>query len=238
MAMAGGRALRGIASRLSAPSSASASSALSRCASLRGAVALRGWGPTGSGSAPVRFKMRKTGGSTKNTHDSPGQRLGVKKFGGERVVAGNIIIRQRGTEWHPGRGVGIGRDHTLYALGDGHVRFEEVLWKAPPIKRKRWRRFVHVVSTEEHETALVKKYAAKLRKHRWSIRQIEAQREAGMTEEHRKHWAAWLPEGARVPEPSPLPAPPGPPPRPTTEAATRMLLQVQRDSGLLGEARV
>jgi large subunit ribosomal protein L27 len=66
---------------------------------------------------------KKAGGSSRNGRDSPGQRLGVKKFGGERVVPGNIIVRQRGTRWHPGRNVGIGRDHTLFALVEGSVRF-------------------------------------------------------------------------------------------------------------------
>ena len=66
---------------------------------------------------------KKAGGSSRNGRDSPGQRLGVKKFGGEQVVPGNIIIRQRGTRWHPGRNVGMGRDHTLFALRPGQVRF-------------------------------------------------------------------------------------------------------------------
>jgi large subunit ribosomal protein L27 len=66
---------------------------------------------------------KKAGGSSRNGRDSPGQRLGVKKFGGERVIAGNIIIRQRGTKWRVGTGVGLGRDHTIFALVDGHVAF-------------------------------------------------------------------------------------------------------------------
>ncbi|MFC0284104.1 50S ribosomal protein L27 [Camelimonas abortus] len=66
---------------------------------------------------------KKAGGSSRNGRDSIGRRLGVKKFGGEAVVAGNIIVRQRGTKVHPGANVGIGRDHTLYALTDGFVRF-------------------------------------------------------------------------------------------------------------------
>ena len=66
---------------------------------------------------------KKAGGSSRNGRDSPGQRLGVKKFGGERVIPGNIIIRQRGTRWHPGQNVGMGRDHTLFALIEGQVRF-------------------------------------------------------------------------------------------------------------------
>ena len=66
---------------------------------------------------------KKAGGSSRNGRDSPGQRLGVKKFGGEHVIPGNIIVRQRGTRWHAGRNVGLGRDHTLFALVEGQVRF-------------------------------------------------------------------------------------------------------------------
>jgi large subunit ribosomal protein L27 len=66
---------------------------------------------------------KKAGGSSRNGRDSPGQRLGVKKFGGEQVLAGNIIIRQRGTKVHPGKNVGMGKDHTLFALEHGHVAF-------------------------------------------------------------------------------------------------------------------
>jgi large subunit ribosomal protein L27 len=67
---------------------------------------------------------KKAGGSSRNGRDSGGQRLGIKIFGGEAVVAGNIIARQRGTKWHPGRNVGVGRDHTLFALIDGRVQFQ------------------------------------------------------------------------------------------------------------------
>ena len=67
---------------------------------------------------------KKGQGSTQNNRDSAGRRLGVKKFGGEFVKAGNIIIRQRGTKVHPGLNIGMGKDHTLYALVDGIVRFE------------------------------------------------------------------------------------------------------------------
>ena len=66
---------------------------------------------------------KKAGGSSRNGRDSAGRRLGVKKFGDESVIAGNIIIRQRGTQWHPGVNVGMGKDHTLFALTDGRVRF-------------------------------------------------------------------------------------------------------------------
>jgi len=67
---------------------------------------------------------KKAGGSSRNGRDSPGQRLGVKKFGGEQVLAGNILVRQRGTQCYPGTNVGIGRDHTLFATADGQVKFE------------------------------------------------------------------------------------------------------------------
>ncbi|EJF85028.1 50S ribosomal protein L27 [Candidatus Bartonella washoeensis] len=67
---------------------------------------------------------KKAGGSSRNGRDSESKRLGVKKFGGEAVIAGNIIIRQRGTRWHPGDNVGIGKDHTLFALSNGTVSFQ------------------------------------------------------------------------------------------------------------------
>jgi large subunit ribosomal protein L27 len=66
---------------------------------------------------------KKAGGSSRNGRDSAGRRLGVKKFGGEIVVAGNILVRQRGTTFHPGKNVDMGRDHTLFAKIDGHVAF-------------------------------------------------------------------------------------------------------------------
>lgn len=78
---------------------------------------------------------KKAGGSSRNGRDSPGQRLGVKKFGSEAVVAGNIIVRQRGTKWHPGPNVGMGKDHTLFALTDGRVEF----------RTRRGRAFVAIV---------------------------------------------------------------------------------------------
>jgi len=69
------------------------------------------------------FASKKGAGSTRNGRDSNAQRLGVKRFGGELVIPGNIIVRQRGTRFHPGRGVGIGKDHTLFALVEGRVVF-------------------------------------------------------------------------------------------------------------------
>jgi large subunit ribosomal protein L27 len=66
---------------------------------------------------------KKAGGSSRNGRDSNSQRLGVKIFGGESVLAGNILARQRGTQWHPGNNVGLGRDHTLFALINGRVEF-------------------------------------------------------------------------------------------------------------------
>jgi large subunit ribosomal protein L27 len=82
---------------------------------------------------------KKAGGSSRNGRDSDGRRLGVKKFGDESVIAGNIIVRQRGTRWHPGTNVGMGRDHTLFALTDGRVRFAT----------KHGRAFVTVVPAQE-----------------------------------------------------------------------------------------
>ena len=78
---------------------------------------------------------KKAGGSSRNGRDSESKRLGVKKFGGEAVVAGNIIVRQRGTRWYPGAGVGLGKDHTLFALTDGKVAFRD---------GRQGRKFVHV----------------------------------------------------------------------------------------------
>ena len=81
---------------------------------------------------------KKAGGSTKNGRDSHSKRLGVKAYGGEQVVAGNIIIRQRGTQYRPGANVGIGTDHTLFALSDGKVKFQR--------KGAEKKMFVNVVS--------------------------------------------------------------------------------------------
>ena len=68
---------------------------------------------------------KKAGGSSRNGRDSAGRRLGVKKFGGEKVIPGNIIIRQRGTKYYPGENVGIGKDHTIFALKEGKVSFKK-----------------------------------------------------------------------------------------------------------------
>ena len=73
---------------------------------------------------------KKAGGSSRNGRDSAGRRLGVKKFGGESVLAGNIIMRQRGTKFHPGDNVGMGKDHTLYALSEGQVKFHKTRSRA------------------------------------------------------------------------------------------------------------
>ena len=68
---------------------------------------------------------KKAGGSSRNGRDSIGRRLGIKKYGGESVIPGNIIVRQRGTRWHAGTNVGIGKDHTLFAMTDGYVKFRQ-----------------------------------------------------------------------------------------------------------------
>jgi large subunit ribosomal protein L27 len=83
---------------------------------------------------------KKAGGSTRNGRDSESKRLGVKRFGGERVEAGNIIIRQRGTQFHPGLNVGIGKDHTLFALIPGKVLFA--------VKGAKQRKYVNVEPIE------------------------------------------------------------------------------------------
>lgn len=81
---------------------------------------------------------KKAGGSTRNGRDSVAKRLGVKRFGGEAVIAGNIIVRQRGTRFHAGDNVGIGKDHTLFAKADGKVEFV--------VRGPKSRKFVQVVS--------------------------------------------------------------------------------------------
>ncbi len=80
---------------------------------------------------------KKAGGSSRNGRDSESKRLGVKRYGGQLVLAGNIIVRQRGTEFHPGVNVGLGKDHTLFALVEGHVQFA--------IKGEKRRRTVSIV---------------------------------------------------------------------------------------------
>ncbi len=85
---------------------------------------------------------KKAGGSSRNGRDSAGRRLGVKKYGGEHVIPGNIILRQRGTKWYPGDNVGMGKDHTIFAKGEGHVQFRT---------RANQRTFVSVVPMEPAE---------------------------------------------------------------------------------------
>ena len=80
---------------------------------------------------------KKAGGSTRNGRDSESKRLGVKVFGGQKVIAGNIIVRQRGTRFHPGKNIGCGHDHTLFATTDGEVVFE--------VKGPRTRKFVSII---------------------------------------------------------------------------------------------
>jgi large subunit ribosomal protein L27 len=84
---------------------------------------------------------KKAGGSSRNGRDSNAQRLGVKRFGGELVKAGNIIVRQRGTRFHPGENVGLGKDHTLFATADGHVTFK--------VKGPQGRKYVSVTRVAE-----------------------------------------------------------------------------------------
>jgi large subunit ribosomal protein L27 len=83
---------------------------------------------------------KKAGGSSRNGRDSAGRRLGVKKYGGEAVIPGNILIRQRGTKWWPGQNVGMGKDHTIFAVVDGNVKFHTGL---------KGRTFVSVVPSAE-----------------------------------------------------------------------------------------
>nr|XP_043607639.1 50S ribosomal protein L27-like [Erigeron canadensis] len=99
---------------------------------------------TGDGLSMVfrRWATKKTAGSTKNGRDSNPKYLGVKKFGGEKVIPGNIIVRQRGTRFHPGDYVGMGKDHTLYALKEGNVKFER--------HKLSGRKWVHVEPKDGH----------------------------------------------------------------------------------------
>ena len=87
---------------------------------------------------------KKAGGSSRNGRDSESKRLGVKKFGGESVLAGNIIVRQRGTKWYPGDNVCLGKDHTLFALTDGRVAFRD---------GKLGRKYVHIEMMSAQGTA-------------------------------------------------------------------------------------
>lgn len=88
---------------------------------------------------------KKAGGSTRNGRDSNPKYLGVKRFGGQFVTAGEILVRQRGTRFHPGAGVGCGRDHTLYALVDGLVQFT--------VKGEKNRKYVTIVAEQMEEAA-------------------------------------------------------------------------------------
>jgi large subunit ribosomal protein L27 len=87
--------------------------------------------------------QKKAGGSSRNRRDSAGRRLGVKRYGGQAVVAGNILVRQRGTTYVPGKNVGIGRDHTLYALLNGQVLFSQA---------RNGRPMIHVVAANDGQT--------------------------------------------------------------------------------------
>lgn len=90
---------------------------------------------------------KKGGGSSSNGRDSNSKRLGVKRYGGEQVIPGNIIVRQRGTKFHPGLGVGMGRDYTIYARTTGYVAFER-------IRGKRGRQRISVLSQRPQEVSL------------------------------------------------------------------------------------
>ncbi|KAG0556989.1 hypothetical protein KC19_11G093400 [Ceratodon purpureus] len=99
-------------------------------------------GSEGFGGASLLFRRwatKKAGGSTQNGRDSKPKNLGVKKYGGQKVIPGNIIVRQRGTRFHPGDFVGMGRDHTLFALAGGQVKFAK-----DPLTGRKW---VHVEPT-------------------------------------------------------------------------------------------
>ncbi|PSC72759.1 50S ribosomal L27 [Micractinium conductrix] len=107
------------------PAAAAATECCSTSFALPAAAAATQW-------QQLRFASKKQGGSTQNTKDSNPKYLGVKLFGGQRCIPGNIIMRQRGTEFHPGSGVGMGRDHTIYALIEGRIKFS----RHPRTKRR------------------------------------------------------------------------------------------------------
>ena len=113
-----------------------------------------------------RFASKKAGGTSQNGRDSAGRRLGVKKFGGEIVRPGNIIVRQRGTKFYPGEGVGMGKDHTIFAKNAGHVMFENV--RLPTLKT---RKYVSIVTPQMWEEHLSKCAEEKLRPRRGWIGQ-------------------------------------------------------------------
>eukprot|EP00466_Bigelowiella_natans_P020717 jgi/Bigna1/89541/estExt_fgenesh1_pg.C_510078 len=96
------------------------------------------------------FASKAAGGSSSNTKDSAGRRLGVKKFGGRMVHPGVILVRQRGTKFHPGLNVGIGKDHTLYSLIEGKVKFSRTVRPEVTNVRARLRKFVNVLPIEDY----------------------------------------------------------------------------------------
>jgi large subunit ribosomal protein L27 len=98
---------------------------------------------------PVRFATKKAGGSVKNKRDSPGRRLGLKTAGGSQVRVGSILVRQRGLQTHPGRGVGVGRDHTLFARRAGEVVFTYLL--RPYRRRRKWRKLINIIDRQQGE---------------------------------------------------------------------------------------
>ena len=122
----------------------------------------------------VRFATKVGGGSTKNKKDSAGRRLGVKKFGKEKVIPGNIIVRQRGTKFHPGLNVGMGRDHTLFSKAVGEVKFYKLF---RPGRRNRWRQYVNVIPVgddgkqlEQHYQIIDQEYLTRFKEKNKGIR--------------------------------------------------------------------
>jgi len=143
---------------------AAASPAIAAASSASGALLpLRSSMPLGGVfRLSVRHATKKAGGSSKNSQDSVGKRLGLKKSGGQLVKAGNILVRQHGTVVHPGRNIGHARDHTLWSLVDGHVCFTYVQMRMR--SHKKWRKFIHVLregeTLEEVQAETEKKSAA------------------------------------------------------------------------------
>ncbi|KAF8609857.1 hypothetical protein BDV93DRAFT_462364 [Ceratobasidium sp. AG-I] len=116
-------------------------SSLSILSALRSRVGTYGLGINSAVQSQVRTATKKAGGTTKNHGKSPGQRLGIKKFSDQEVIPGNILVRQRGTQFHPGQHVDMGKDHTLLALVPGYVRY----YSLPHPTGRGQRRYVGIV---------------------------------------------------------------------------------------------
>eukprot|EP00471_Norrisiella_sphaerica_P003277 CAMPEP_0184488990 /NCGR_PEP_ID=MMETSP0113_2-20130426/14032_1 /TAXON_ID=91329 /ORGANISM="Norrisiella sphaerica, Strain BC52" /LENGTH=192 /DNA_ID=CAMNT_0026872143 /DNA_START=30 /DNA_END=608 /DNA_ORIENTATION=+ len=128
------------------------------------------------------FASKAAGGSSSNTKDSAGRRLGVKKFGGKLVRPGHILVRQRGTKFHPGLNVGMGKDHTLFSLIEGKVKFSRTFRPEVPNQRARLRKFVNVLPLDQYDQlpkeSIETAYASRQRIRKNNLEMKGKQREA------------------------------------------------------------